>query len=229
MARAPLRDGLPAGRHPPACDGQPRPGRGVPARGLRHVQRDARRHQGGVRRLPVQPRGEDQGGAGRRGQGQAGRGGGQGAGRRAGGHRPRPGPPGRRGQGRPAGSGDRRPVGSHRTHAGGIGRQRDGNTDGPPLRDGQAVRGCGVRGRSGGADAVGHRAAAGRQGFGGTAAQPGAAELLGAQPGRLRGESGKAKAAKSATVSGTKETPRNAPCPCGSGKKYKFCHGASAG
>ena len=22
-------------------------------------------------------------------------------------------------------------------------------------------------------------------------------------------------------------TPRNAPCPCGSGKKYKLCHGAS--
>jgi preprotein translocase subunit SecA len=40
-------------------------------------------------------------------------------------------------------------------------------------------------------------------------------------------ESGKAKAAKSATVSGTKETPRNAPCPCGSGKKYKQCHGAA--
>jgi preprotein translocase subunit SecA len=40
------------------------------------------------------------------------------------------------------------------------------------------------------------------------------------------GDSGKAKAAKSATVTGTKETPRNAPCPCGSGKKYKVCHGA---
>ena len=23
------------------------------------------------------------------------------------------------------------------------------------------------------------------------------------------------------------KTPRNAPCPCGSGKKYKLCHGAS--
>jgi preprotein translocase subunit SecA len=23
-------------------------------------------------------------------------------------------------------------------------------------------------------------------------------------------------------------TPRNAPCPCGSGKKYKHCHGAAA-
>jgi len=22
-------------------------------------------------------------------------------------------------------------------------------------------------------------------------------------------------------------TPRNAPCPCGSGKKYKYCHGQS--
>jgi preprotein translocase subunit SecA len=40
-------------------------------------------------------------------------------------------------------------------------------------------------------------------------------------------ESGRAKAAKTATVSGTKETPRNAPCPCGSGKKYKQCHGAA--
>jgi preprotein translocase subunit SecA len=40
-------------------------------------------------------------------------------------------------------------------------------------------------------------------------------------------ESGPAKAAKSATVTGTKETPRNAPCPCGSGKKYKQCHGAA--
>jgi preprotein translocase subunit SecA len=40
-------------------------------------------------------------------------------------------------------------------------------------------------------------------------------------------ESGAAKAAKSATVTGTKETPRNAPCPCGSGKKFKQCHGAA--
>ena len=23
-------------------------------------------------------------------------------------------------------------------------------------------------------------------------------------------------------------TPRNAPCPCGSGKKFKMCHGAKA-
>jgi preprotein translocase subunit SecA len=38
-------------------------------------------------------------------------------------------------------------------------------------------------------------------------------------------EGGPAKAAKSATVTGTKEPARNAPCPCGSGKKYKVCHG----
>jgi preprotein translocase subunit SecA len=38
-------------------------------------------------------------------------------------------------------------------------------------------------------------------------------------------ESGAAKAAKTATVTGTKEPSRNAPCPCGSGKKYKVCHG----
>ncbi|MGY1740751.1 MULTISPECIES: preprotein translocase subunit SecA [unclassified Blastococcus] len=40
-------------------------------------------------------------------------------------------------------------------------------------------------------------------------------------------ESGSAKAAKTATVTGSKEPARNAPCPCGSGKKYKFCHGAA--
>jgi preprotein translocase subunit SecA len=38
-------------------------------------------------------------------------------------------------------------------------------------------------------------------------------------------EGGAAKAAKTATVTGTKEPSRNAPCPCGSGKKYKQCHG----
>jgi preprotein translocase subunit SecA len=41
-------------------------------------------------------------------------------------------------------------------------------------------------------------------------------------------EGGAVKAAKTATVTGSKEPARNAPCTCGSGKKYKFCHGASA-
>jgi preprotein translocase subunit SecA len=40
-------------------------------------------------------------------------------------------------------------------------------------------------------------------------------------------EGGSAKAAKTATVTGSKEPARNAPCPCGSGKKYKQCHGAA--
>ncbi len=40
-------------------------------------------------------------------------------------------------------------------------------------------------------------------------------------------ESGRAKAAKTATVTGTKAISRNAPCPCGSGKKYKVCHGSA--
>ena len=40
-------------------------------------------------------------------------------------------------------------------------------------------------------------------------------------------DGGPAKAAKSATITGTKDTPRNAPCPCGSGKKFKQCHGAA--
>ena len=40
-------------------------------------------------------------------------------------------------------------------------------------------------------------------------------------------DGGTAKAAKTATVTGSKEPSRNAPCPCGSGKKYKFCHGAA--
>jgi preprotein translocase subunit SecA len=28
------------------------------------------------------------------------------------------------------------------------------------------------------------------------------------------------------TADGGQKVPRNAPCPCGSGKKYKHCHGA---
>ncbi|TMK83512.1 MAG: hypothetical protein E6G44_11700, partial [Actinobacteria bacterium] len=31
-----------------------------------------------------------------------------------------------------------------------------------------------------------------------------------------------------AVVSVSDKIPRNAPCPCGSGKKYKKCHGMSA-
>ena len=66
VARAPLRDGLPARGHLPAGLLAARPARGVPARGLRHVHRDDGRHQGGVGRLPVQPPGRDRRGRRRR-------------------------------------------------------------------------------------------------------------------------------------------------------------------
>ena len=61
VARAPLRDGLPAGGHRPAGDGPAGPAGRVPARGLRPVRRDDGLHQGGDRRLPVQPRGPGRG------------------------------------------------------------------------------------------------------------------------------------------------------------------------
>ena len=93
VARAPLRDGLPQGGHRTAGDGAARSAGRVPARGLRHVRRDARLAQGGVRRIPVQPAGP--GGARRRA---AGRRSGRAGGHRdlGGGHRARG---GRRGGG----------------------------------------------------------------------------------------------------------------------------------
>ena len=48
----------------------------------------------------------------------------------------------------------------------------------------------------------------------------GGAEVRG-RPGERRAGNGSA-----ATVTGGQEPPRNAPCPCGSGRKYKHCHGA---
>ena len=69
VARAPLRDGLPARGHLPARLLPARPARGVPARGLRHVRRGHGRHQGGVCRLPVQPRRPGRGGRRRRRRG----------------------------------------------------------------------------------------------------------------------------------------------------------------
>ena len=63
VARAPVRDGLPAGRHQPAGVRPARPGGRVPARGLRHVQPDDGGHQGGGGRLPLQPGGPGRGAA----------------------------------------------------------------------------------------------------------------------------------------------------------------------
>ena len=60
VARAPLRDGLPQGGHRPAGDGPAQPAGRVPEGGLRPLQRDDGRHQGGVRRLRLQPRGQGQ-------------------------------------------------------------------------------------------------------------------------------------------------------------------------
>ena len=57
VARAPLRDGLPAGGHRAARDGPARPARRVPARGLPALRGDDGRHQGRVRRLHLQRRG----------------------------------------------------------------------------------------------------------------------------------------------------------------------------
>ena len=39
------------------------------------------------------------------------------------------------------------------------------------------------------------------------------------------GNGGVAVATDAATSAPWARTPRNAPCPCGSGKKYKHCHG----
>ena len=72
VARAPLRDGLPAGGHRAAGDGPARPAGGVPARGLPAVPGDDRGHQGGVGRLPVQPRGAGRAAGRRRHAGESG-------------------------------------------------------------------------------------------------------------------------------------------------------------
>lgn len=59
--------------------------------------------------------------------------------------------------------------------------------------------------------------------------QRSASSLSYSGPGQSAGKSAssgaKKAAARSATVVSTKEPGRNEPCPCGSGKKYKMCHG----
>ncbi len=57
LARAPLRDGLPAGRHQPARDGSAGPVGRVAARGLRHVRGDDGPHRRRLRALRHAPRG----------------------------------------------------------------------------------------------------------------------------------------------------------------------------
>jgi preprotein translocase subunit SecA len=43
-----------------------------------------------------------------------------------------------------------------------------------------------------------------------------------------RGDDADAANAGAAPQARSEKVPRNAPCPCGSGKKYKKCHGAVA-
>ncbi|MDQ3385680.1 MAG: SEC-C metal-binding domain-containing protein, partial [Actinomycetota bacterium] len=56
-----------------------------------------------------------------------------------------------------------------------------------------------------------------------------AAKAQAVADGRLAADVAKAEApAENVPVRRTEweKTPRNAPCPCGSGKKFKMCHGA---
>ena len=111
VARAPLRDGLPARGHRPARDGAARPAGRVPARGRRHVQRHDGSVHGGGRRLRLPP--------GRRGR----------AGRPAGGRRHgrrRPGPADRCADQRRFGRRARRPRGCSRQRAPAPDRDRTG-------------------------------------------------------------------------------------------------------
>ncbi len=51
---------------------------------------------------------------------------------------------------------------------------------------------------------------------------------VGAEPVRLSAPSGRTDAVDPNDPATWRNTPRNAPCPCGSGKKYKHCHGRIA-
>ncbi len=159
VARAPLRDGLPARGHLPARLLPARPAGRVPARGLRHVRRDDGRHQGGGRRLPVQPRGRRRG---RRGRGPRKR---------------------RRSRSRCA---------AEVPSAAG---RRDAAHPGQGPRGALAVRRT-------------------------SPTRP--------RPSRARSRSGAARSPRAPTTP-TPNVGRNALCPCGSGKKYKKCHGAPGG
>jgi preprotein translocase subunit SecA len=48
------------------------------------------------------------------------------------------------------------------------------------------------------------------------------------QAGGQRAPSGGGAGTANANQAVSDKVPRNAPCPCGSGKKYKKCHGAAA-
>jgi uncharacterized protein YecA (UPF0149 family) len=53
------------------------------------------------------------------------------------------------------------------------------------------------------------------------------AEYLSAAEGEVPATAAEEVAQQPVVKSDMDKTPRNAPCPCGSGKKYKQCHGAA--
>ena len=217
LARAPLRDGPPARRHRPARGRPARPAGGVPARGLRGVQRDAGPHQGRGDRLLLQPAGAE----GRR----------------------RPGPR------RAAGAARRQGRGAQ-----GLGRQRR-EAQGPPavaVVGGRTADGAPAqlhlvdvrwrqlqrqgRGRGGRPRRRAHRQPAACRSTAGGRRQPAGAK---APPAKACGRQGRATGGRVGApgrraggqdpghgAQRPDKVGRNDPCPCGSGQKYKRCHGA---
>ena len=126
LARPPLRDGQPQGRHPPALDRPGRPPQRLAAGGLQHVRPAARGHRQRLPALHPPCRSRAAGRLGRAGPGQ-------------GGVRRRRGPRGRDlFLGRRAGSRARR-AGRHAVHAALAGRG-DGRSGGPGRRGRRRVR-----------------------------------------------------------------------------------------
>ena len=147
----------------------------------------------------------------------------------------------------PAGNGSRgggRGRGGTRTRAG-----AGGQGAGVPAARGAAAadapRSAGVSGSAGAAGVTGAAGAAGDGSAAGRAVppalrargleEPGSRPLTYSAPAEGGGTEVRGAAAKRgsggrhAAEASTKEPSRNAPCPCGSGKKYKRCHGAPTG
>ena len=203
VARAPVRDGLPARGRQPARLRPARPADRVSARGLRHVHRDdGRASRKRLGQQPVQPAGAGAGEPDR----VRGRRGGPGSGRP--GDQPGPAP-------RSAASPPVRTAGARRGAAtaapAAAGRQ--------PARHRQPARRAASRaGR-------GDRRAGLPAGLARGLARPQrSGNLSYSAPsedasGRAQHTTGSASSTSYANVG------RNAPCPCGSGRKFKQCHG----
>ena len=214
VARAPLRDGLPARGHRAAGHGPAGSADRVPARGLRPVQQHDGGDQGGVGRQPVQPPGRGPGEPDRRGRGGRCRGGPAGLRQAPPGARPgqRPAPA----AGGPAGAGNapaqRRPArpacGRNARRAGGRCPVRGGAQAGAAQPDGAQPGGAGTPAVV--APGLSRPQRPSRLSYSAPSADGGG------QVERHTESAGDGKFAK---------VGRNAPCPCGSGRKYKLCHG----